>query len=155
MLLASSLLVTTVKDTVWWNTPGGQVLEHRDDTGANCSLMLYDDNGSVVFQWDGTSKTLVTAIDWRWQFPDNWALPVAVQLGDVWLSEGGNSVVIQAVGHGNAVSFSVNQSIDALLHPIDHILVRITNGQLLIALNPGKIITLLLHAKQCSDVIGR
>ena len=155
VLISGLLLVTPVKDTVWWNTVGGRVTEHRDQTNANCSLMLYNDEGSVVFEWDGPGNTSVTAIDWNWQFPADWKLPVAVQVGDVWLSNGGNSAVIQAVGHGNTVSFAVDQPVDDLLRPADHVKVRTRNGELSINLNQSKVDALLSGARQCRDVISR
>jgi hypothetical protein len=155
MLLSSSLLVTPVKDTVWWDTSGGRVTEHRDESGTNCSLMLYNDEGSVVFEWQDPGRTSVTAIDWGWQFPNDWQLPVAVQLGDVWLSTGGDSAIIQAVGHGNSVSFAVNQPVDDLLRPADHVEVRTRNGQLSIKLNQVRVGALLTGARQCRDLIRR
>src|SRR5208283_292755 len=75
MLLSSMLFLTAVKDTVWWNTPGGEVMEHRDQAAASCSLMLYDDSGSVIFAWDDPGRTFVTAIDRNWQFPDDGKMP--------------------------------------------------------------------------------
>jgi hypothetical protein len=136
-------------------TPGAKVTEHRDQTSANCSLMLYDDGGSVVFEWNDPQRTLVTAIDWSWQFPVDWKLPVAMQVGDVWLSNGGDSAIIEAVGHGNAVSFAVNQSVDDLLRPADHVAVRTRDAQLSIKLNQAKIGIVLLRARQCRDVIWK
>ncbi|HEY0183641.1 MAG TPA: hypothetical protein VGC09_12615 [Rhodopila sp.] len=144
-----------MKDTVWWSTPGGEVTQHRDERGANCSLMLYDDDGSVVFRWDDQGRTLVTAIDWNWQFPDDSKVPVAMQLGDEWLSNASYSAVIQAVAHGNAVSFTADRPVDDLLRPAHHVVVRTTGAQLSIQLNPGKIDTLLERARRCRDVIRR
>jgi hypothetical protein len=135
MLVASSLFVMPVKDTVWWETPGGQVTEHQDDSDRSCSLMLYDDAG----------------IDWDWQFPDNWKMPVAIQLGDVWLSNRGDSAVIEAVGHGNAVAFATDRVADDLLRPADHIAVKTTNGEMSIKLNHAKVDVLLSRARKCRD----
>lgn len=154
MLLASSLLVLPVKDTVWWNTPGGRVTEHRDETGASCSLMLYDDAGSVVFQFADRDMTLVTATDRDWAFPNNAGLPVAMRLGDVWLSNGGGSAIIDGVGHGNAVGFAVTQPVQELLRPADHLEVRTTVSSLLIQLNNAKLSALLSRVQQCRDAVA-
>jgi hypothetical protein len=151
MLLASSLLVTPVKDTVWWETPGGQVTEHEDDSDRSCSLMLYDHAGAVTFEWSDPGTVLVTAIDWDWQFPDNWKMPVAMQVGDVWLSSPNDSAVIEAVGHGNSIAFSTHRAADELLRPADHIAVRTTNGEMSIKLNHAKVDTLLSRARKCRD----
>jgi hypothetical protein len=51
ILLSSSLLLVPAKDTVWWETAGGRVMEHQSDTDMSCSLMFYDDSGSVTFEW--------------------------------------------------------------------------------------------------------
>lgn len=155
MLLSSSLFATPVKDTVWWDTPGGKVTEHRDETDTGCSLMLYDDDGSVTFEWDDPSRTLVTAINWNWQFPVDWKMPVAMQLGEVWLTNRADSVVIEAVGHGNAVAFATDQSVDDLLRPADRIVVRTTNGEMSIKLEHGKVGALLSGMRKCRDAIRR
>ena len=155
MLISGLLFVTPVTDTVWWNTQGGKVTEHRDQTGATCSLMLYDQAGSVVFEWTNPDRILVTAIDWNWQFPADWKLPVAMQVGDVWLSSGGDSAVLQAVAHGNAVTFTSDQSVDGLLSTADHVVVKTTDSQLAIKLNQIKMGALLSHLGQCRDVMAR
>jgi hypothetical protein len=155
MLLSSSLALMPVKDTVWWDTPGGKVTEHRDDTDISCSLMLYDDGGSVTFDWTDPGRVLITAINWDWQFPANWKMPVAVQLGDVWLSNRGDSAVIEAVGHGNGVAFETDKAADELLRPADHIAVRTTNGAMSIKLNHAKVDVLLSRTRKCRDATQR
>jgi hypothetical protein len=155
LLLSSSLLMTPVKETIWWNTPGGTVSEHRDQSAASCSLMLYDNAGSVTFQWDDPGRTLVTAVDWNWEFPDNWKIPVAMQLGNVWLSNHGGSAVIDTVGHGNAVAFATDQSVDDLLQPADHIVVRTKDSDLSINLLHSKVTVLLSRWHDCRDAIRR
>lgn len=153
MLLSASLLTTTVKETLWWDTPGGKVTEQRDQTTANCSLMLYGRDGSVIFEKDSRGKTAATAIGWSWQFPKGWKMPVAVQLGNVWLSNAGGSAIIQAVGHENSVSFEVDQPVEDLLRPADHILVKTNGGELVIDLNHTKMDGLLSQQRRCFDAI--
>jgi hypothetical protein len=155
MLFSGALLVMPVKDTVWWDTPGGKVTEHRNASNTDCSLMLYDDAGSVTFEWNDPNRTLVTAINWNWQLPDNWTVPVAMQLGDAWLSNGGDSAVIEAVGHGNAVAFETHQAVDDLLRPADHIEVRTKFGEMSIKLKRDKVGVLLARAQECRRLIGR
>jgi hypothetical protein len=155
MLLISSLLVMPANDTVWWDTPGGKVFEHRDDAEANCSLMFYNDEGSVTFDWADQNKTLVTAINSNWQFPDDWETPVAMQLGEVWLDNHRDSVIIQAVGHGNAVTFAADQAVDDLLRPADHIVIRTNIGEMSISLPHGKMGNLLSRTRSCRDAAGR
>jgi hypothetical protein len=154
-LFAVSFLVVPVKDTVWWNTVGGRVTEHRDATGATCSLMLYDDRGSVVFEWTGGERISVTAIDWNWQFPDDWKMPVALQVGEDWISTGGGSPILQGVGHGNAVTFTLNQPVEDMLRPADHIAVRTQTSVLSIKVDNYRIGTLIARARKCRDVIGK
>jgi hypothetical protein len=147
--------VTPVKDTVWWDTPGGKVMEHHDDTDTSCSLMFYDNSGSVTFDWADPGRVSITAINWDWQFPDNWKMPVAVQLGDVWLSNRGDSAVIEAVGHGNGVEFATDQQAGELLGPADHIAVRTTYGEMSIKLDHAKVGVLLSRARKCRDSVQK
>ena len=155
MFLSIPLLTIQVKDTVWWDTPGGKVTEHRDQAGATCSLMLYNDAGSLFFEWADGGKILVTVIDWNWQFPEDSQMPVAMQLGSDWWSNGGDSAIIQGEGHGNAISFTLNKPIDDLLRAADHVLVRTKNTELSIKLSPAKTGVLLNRAGQCRDVAKR
>jgi hypothetical protein len=155
MLLASSLFATPVKETVWWDTPGGKVTENRDQTDASCSLMLYDHDGSVTFEWDSLGRTFVIAINWDWQFPDNWKMPIAIQLGDAWLSNQVDSVVVDAVGHGSTLTFATDSAVDDLLRPADHITVRTTKAEMTIRLKRDKIGVLLSQTRKCRDMIGR
>jgi hypothetical protein len=155
LLITGLLLATPVKDTVWWNTTGGTVMEHRDENGANCALTLQSDAGNVVFEWRDAGRVSVTAINWSWELPADWHLPVAIQIGDVWLSNGGNSAIIQGVSHGNSVTFPISQPVDALLRPAGQIQVQIKGSTLSIPLNRTRVSTLLDHAQQCRDVIKR
>lgn len=155
ILLSSTLLVMPVKDTVWWETPGAKVTEHRDAVDSGCSLMLYDDSGSVTFEWDDPGRTVVTAIDWNWQLPDNWNVPVAMRFGDAWLSNGSDSAVIEAVGHGNSVAFTTDQAVDDLLRPADHIVVKTRDGEMSIPLRRDKVGVLLARTQACREAIRR
>ena len=155
LLLASSLLAIPVKDTVWWNSTAGTVTEHRDDNGADCSLTFQNDAGNVVFRWDGSGAVSVTAIDWNWELPDDWRVPVAMRIGDTWLSNAGNSAVITGVGHGNTVSFPISQSVEGLLRPAERIEVQITGATLSITLDHPKVGTLLDRVHMCRDVARR
>jgi hypothetical protein len=155
LLFSAALAALPVKDTVWWETAGGKVLEHRDQDDVSCSLMLYDGARSVTFEWDNPGRTTVTAIDPDWQFPDDWQLPIAVQVGDVWLTNHEGSVVTQAVGHGSAVAFTTDQAIDDLLRPADRIKVKTKNADMSIAVRHDKVATLLARAHKCREVIRK
>ncbi len=154
-LLMGPLLASQVKDTVWWETPGGKVTEHRDSSGASCSLMLYNDAGSVFFQWTDGGTILATAIDWNWQFPEDSPMPVAMQLGNEWWSNGGDSAIIQGEGHGNAITFVLNKPIEDHLITADHITIKTKAAELSISLTLSKLNKLLSRARQCRDVTGR
>jgi hypothetical protein len=155
LLISTSLLATPVKDTVWWDTPGGKVMEHRDQTAADCSLLLYDDNGSVTFEWRDPGKIQVTAINWNWQFPDNARTPVAMAFGEVWLTNHDGTAVLSAVGHGSSVTFTTDRPVDELLRPANRIAVRTTYDEMSIRLRSEKIGVLLSRLRNCRDVIGR
>lgn len=155
LLLSGLFLSTPVKDTVWWNTTGGKVVEHKDDRGAACSLLLYDDNGGVSFEWDDANRIVVTATNWNWQLPDNWTVPVAMRFGDVWLSNRGNSAVIEATSHGNAVVFTTDRPIEDLLRPAEAVFVKTGDGEMAIQVRREKIGALLSRAEQCRHAIGQ
>ncbi|HYZ23713.1 MAG TPA: hypothetical protein VE690_16310 [Rhodopila sp.] len=147
--------VIPVKDTVWWNGTGGVVTEHREDNAAACTLTFRGDNGTIAFNWEGTGRTSVTVIDPDWQLSDDQPLPVAMQVGDVWLSNGGNSAVIEGQGHGSVITFHVAQEIEPLLAPADRIEVRVRAGTLSVALNRSKLSTVLDRTRRCLGVIRR
>jgi hypothetical protein len=155
LLVSSFLSVTPAKDTVWWNTPGGTVTEHSDQNAATCSLMLYQSGGSVTFEWSDPTRTLVAASDQNWQFRDDQEMPIAMELGDVWLSDHAGSAIIEALGHGNAVAFATDQSVDDLLRSAEQIVVKTKSGDLIIAPPRGKMGVLLARAHDCQVAIGR
>lgn len=144
-----------VKDTVWWNTPGGKVTQQHDETGNRCSLMLYDNEGSVTFEWDHQGETSVTATDSNWEFPDNWKGPVALQVGDVWLSNRADSAIIDAAGHGNTVAFTTDRPVEDLLRSASQIVVKNTSADLSIKLEPAKMRILSSRTRKCRDSTKR
>ena len=155
LLVSSFLSVTPAKDTVWWNTPGGTVTEHGDQNAATCSLMLYQSGGSVTFEWSDPTRTLVAASDQNWQFRDDQEMPIAMELGDVWLSDHAGSAIIAALGHGNSVAFATDQSVDDLLRSAEQIVVKTKSGDLIIAPPRGKMGVLLARAHDCQVAIRR
>jgi hypothetical protein len=130
-------------------------MEHRDQTAADCSLLLYDDSGSVTFEWKDPGKIQVTAINWNWQFPDNVKAPVAVAFGEVWLTNHDGTAVISAVGHGSSVTFTTDRTVDDLLRPASRIVVRTTYDEMSIKLRPDKTGVLLSRLRNCRNVIKR
>jgi hypothetical protein len=155
MLISGALFVTPVNDTVWWNTPGGKVTGHSDPTASRCSLMLYNSDGSVSFEWDDQGRIFVIVTDQNWQFPDNSKVAVTMQLGNVSLTNRDGSAAIEAVGHGNAVGFVTDNAVDDLLRPANHIVVRTTNTKLLIKLTQAKMGVLLSRTRKCRDTIRK
>jgi hypothetical protein len=155
MLISSSLFILPVKDTVWWNTPGGKVTGHSDHSTKRCSLMLYNDDGSVMFEWDDQGRILVIASGRNWQFPDDTKVPVAMQLGDAWLKNRDGSAVIEAVGHETTIGFATDQAVDELLRPADHILVISPDVELSIKVTPAKMGVLLSRTARCRESTRR
>ena len=154
MLILGALLAVPVKDTVWWDTPGGKVTEHQTADSTSCSLMLYNDSGSVTFEWDDQGQEQVTAINWNWQFPDNWRVPMTMQFGDTLLNTGSSSsALIEAVGHGNAVTFTANQPVEDLLRPADRVVVKTRDDELSIPLRRDKVKMLLAQTRKCRAMI--
>jgi hypothetical protein len=117
--------------------------------------MLYQSGGSVTFEWSDPTKTHVAASDPNWQFRNDQKMPVAVELGDVWLSDHAGSAIIEALGHGNAVAFATDQSIDDLLRSAAQVVVKTKSGDLIIAPPRGKMAVLQAHAHDCQVAIRR
>lgn len=154
MLLSGSLFGTQVNDTVWWDTPGAKVVEHRDQNPASCSLMFYGDDGNIIFDWDASGKLLVMATNRRWNFPDSSQMPVAVEVGDVWLTNHSGSEVVDAVAHGADIGFFMNQAVDDLLRPASRIEVKADGANLTISVMPAKMSVLLSRTRDCRDAIN-
>jgi hypothetical protein len=60
---------------------------------------------------------------------------MTMQVGDVLLNTGSGTLsVIDAVGHGNAVTFTANQPVEDLLRPADRVVVKMRDDEMLIPL---------------------
>jgi hypothetical protein len=150
MVVAGTLAVADVNDTVWWNTTGGRVTEHRDADRVTCSLRIYDQAGSLTFERArGSAGYTISAVDPRWAFPVGWGGPVALRVGDAWLSNGGGSVVLDAVGDGTAVVFPLKQPVDGLLASADQMEVKTQAGSLSVQVPRSKMETLLARMQMC------
>ena len=152
LLLTSSLLFgTPVKDTVWWNTEGGRVLEHRDGAVATCTLWLIDQDSRVAFTWAKGQPVSVAAISPALSMPsDSPRMPVSLQIGDAWLN---NAQPYDAVGFGTSLTFVIDQSIEAPLRGADHITIRSPTSDFSLHVNRTKIATLLDHVRQCRQSV--
>jgi hypothetical protein len=155
VILAAQLRLLPVADTLWWNTVGAQVTEHRDQNGASCALTFLGNQGSVAFQWDSAGRTLLIARDQDWDFPDNPHMPVAVRVGDTWLSNGGNSAIIDAAADGRNITAGLSQPIDALLPDAGHVQVKTAANTLSISIDPWRLTNIVARLKRCQAVLGR
>jgi hypothetical protein len=144
-------LVVPVKDTVWWNTTGGMVIEYRDGATKDCTLLLTNDSHTIRFAWQADGVSL-TANDPAWQVPEG-KQPAAVQIGDVWLSKA-DSVALQVDGHNSTISYTIEQPIDELLRNADQITVKVAVGDLVLPLNHSKMAALLSAVQRCRKAIG-
>lgn len=155
VILATSLFVQPIADTVWWNTVGARVTEHRDQQGASCSLTFFNDNGTVAFQWDKNGETSLTANDRAWNFRDDPHVPVAVQVGGTWLSNGGNSAIIDASANGDTITAQLTHPPDGLLVTADRVEVKTATDTLSIAVSPFRLGRIVDRLRRCQAVIVR
>jgi hypothetical protein len=148
-------MVTPVADTVWWNTNGGNVSEHRDSETATCSLRIDNDDGQFLFVWDRTLPTRVTVVrnDWKFQ-PDDIA-NIAMRVGNVWLSGGNGAPNIPAITGQSALMFIANQPLEDLLSSADEIAVNTPDTRFGILLIKSKMNDLLVALRKCRSAIGR
>lgn len=146
-LLTGSLLLTPVKDTVWWNTESGQVLGHRDNATATCTLWLFDKDGRIAFTWAKDQPLSVSAISPALTMPkDASRMSVSLQIGDGWLNDG---KPYDAIGFGTSITFVVTQPIEDRLRSADHVTIFTPTSEFQMAISHSKISTLLDHVKQC------
>lgn len=155
VILAAQLRLLPVADTLWWNTVGARVTEHRDQNGASCALTFLGEQGSVAFQWDSAGRTSLVAIDQAWNFPNNPHAPVAVQVGHTWLSNGGNSAIIDAAADGNSITAALSQPIDALLPDADRVQVKTAANTLSISIDAWRLTNIVARLKRCQAVLER
>jgi hypothetical protein len=63
--------------------------------------------------------------------------------------------VIEAVGHGNAVTFTANQPVEDLLRPADRVVVKTRDDELSIPLRRDKVKMLLAQTRKCRAMLRR
>lgn len=155
VLVATTLIITPAKETVWWKTTGSQVLENRDKDHAECTLWLHGTDGGVFFNWmqGGTLTALV--VDQAWQFADNVKLSVAIQIGDTWVSNEHGSTVMDGIGHDMSINFTLSRPIDEMLRTADHVRVLTSHGEFNIPLDHGKVDKAIEIVHKCRDTLGR
>jgi hypothetical protein len=79
---------------------------------------------------------------------------MTMQFGDTLLNTGSSSsAVIEAVGHGNAVTFTANQPVEDLLRPADRVVVKTRDDELSIPLRRDKVKMLLAQTRKCRAMI--
>jgi hypothetical protein len=154
-ILLSSLLVTPVADTVWWNTNGGNVSERRDSETATCTLRIDNDDGQFQFTWDRNLPTRITASRNDWKFQPDEIATVAMRVGSVWLGNGNGTPNIPAITGPSALMFILDQPIDDLLLSADEIAISTTDDRFGIILIRSKINDLIVALRKCRAAIGR
>lgn len=154
-ILLSSLVLTPVKDELWWRTPGGEVTEHRDRTTADCTLRLDSDAGSLAFIWARTLPTRVVVEKPGWTIAPDRITTVAIRIGDVWLDGGDGTPNIPAMTGSSAVMLVLNRSIDTQLQTASDFTINAPDIRFGIRLTRLKMQALLTALDKCRQAIAR
>jgi hypothetical protein len=150
-------MATPVKDqdTVWWNTTGANVIEHRDANGSVCSLAMFDNKTNILITWQAKAEAeLVTVINPVLSFTDMQKLPIAIQIGNDWLLNQ-DTMLLDATAHGNSLSFTLEQPIEPHLQAATQIRIVTGNNDIILPLKASKMRDLLEHLHQCREMIKR
>jgi hypothetical protein len=148
MIVSGLLLLTPVKDTIWWKSEGGNVTQHNSD----CSLWLFNQNGSILFSWPKGSETeSVIVINPAWHYPMDRKLAITMQIGNNWLGDvtTEQSVPLNAIGNDNSLSFDLDATIDERLEIADHINIKTDDSEFSLALDRDKMGILITKLNQC------
>jgi hypothetical protein len=159
-LLLPALLLTPVADTVWWNTEGGNVTQHRDQDDVTCTLTLENDQGRFQFVWDRNLPARITVSRQGWRNVPDQITTVAMRIGDGWLEHGNGKPNITAMTGGSAYMFILNQPIDDLLLSADDIAIRTSESRFGdsgfgMSLTRGRMQGLVTALRKCRAVISR
>jgi hypothetical protein len=158
LLLAGALHIVPVKDavsgkdTVWWRTDGGNVVEHQTKSTATCSLWLIDKDGSLAFTWERGKPITVSVITPALATSETMSqLHVTMQIGGTWVKD---HQPLDAVGFGTNVNFVIDdRSIEDQLRVADSIAIRTDKSEFLMYLPRDKMTALVGHVKQCRDSV--
>jgi hypothetical protein len=154
-VVLSALVLTPVADTVWWNTTGGNVKQHRDQDGASCTLVVENESGQFTFVWDLNLPAYATVTHEDWAFPPGQITAVAVKIGDVWLERGNGAPNLMAMTGASSLRFVLNQPVDELLRTGREVAIRTTDMGFAVTL-PGTTMRALVTAlRKCRAAIGR
>lgn len=154
-VLLSGLLLTPVSDTVWWNTEGGNVTQHRDKDDATCTLALENEQGRFEFVWDRNLPARITVARRGWNNPPDQITAVALRIGDAWLQNGNGKPNITAMTGASAYMFILNQPVDDLLLSADDIAIRTPDASFGISLIRTRMQSLVTALRKCRAVISR
>jgi hypothetical protein len=149
------LITIDVNDTVWWNTPGAKVIEHRNGSNLSCTLLFTNRDGVVALEWsfNGELNMALTKEDWKFSKKDS---HVAVRIGDTWLNNGDGQTNIEAIDDDTTVLFQLPQPIDDLLFASDQITVKIDDEAFFtMTLPTTKMSALKAGVSRCRDLIGK
>lgn len=153
LFLAGLMTILPVADTVWWSTPSGQVIEHKEGSIAECTLTLRDDYTTSYWVWRHDEPTHAMVRRGDWHFGDDAPLEIAMQIGPVWLGRGNGAPNLTALGRDTTVIFLVEQPIDDLLLAADQLTINVDKSTYSIRLQHAKMVSLILALRRCRSAI--
>jgi hypothetical protein len=155
-LIVSGLLTAaaTASDIPWWHTDAGDVVEHLDRDGVNCTLTLKSDHGQFEFAWNNKLPPRAIVERKVWQFPASYMWMVSLRIGNTWLGGGDGTPNIPALTGSDRLMFLLDQPIDGLLLSAHDIALRTPDRTFEIDLAADKIHALVAALRKCTAYIG-
>jgi len=149
------LLLTNAADTVWWNSFGGSVKEHRDRNTVTCTLTLQDPQSQVAFTWSNRLPLRVVVESKALSFRPGEILQIAMRIGNVWLARGDGKPNIPAITAPSAVMLILNEPLENMLLSARDIEIHAPDHPLTIDLVPSQTRNLVEALRDCNAVIAR
>jgi hypothetical protein len=155
LLWSISTTAIPVRDTVWWRTEGGNVIETTQPLDADCTLHLYTQDSDVNFAWSRHQPPRITISHQSWDFgKENYSV-AAMRIGAVWLGGGNGTPSILTLRHDASLTIPLNEPVETLLPAADQITVGTPDAALTLALPHSKMAALLAALRRCRERLGR
>jgi hypothetical protein len=160
LIAAASLFAafaTSAKQTEWWRTGGGAVIEHDSGDGRReCSLFLYDQRQATIVTWHADDRKEIVFNDASWQLPAHQIVPIAVRIGEAWLGDPPDpgQPNLTASTDQQLVVVSVQQPIEDALRHATRITVTMPGRALSMAVNHRHMLRLLRAVRRCRATLA-
>lgn len=149
-MLVTMTDMAQAKETVWWHTSGGAVMQ-LDNA---CSLFMYNKEQAAIVSWQTDGSEMIAFQDKEFRFQNGDRLAVAIRIDDHFLS--GNLV---GSGKGNILEVPLAAPIDDFLPEAKEIEIKMANANIdtekTVQVNTAKMPALLSAVEKCRAMVHR